>query len=457
MNAPSAPVSRHQIRLPGAVAVVVGSMIGVAVYASLGFQLAAVPGAFHIVLLWTLGAAIAFLGAVSYAELAAALPKSGGEYHFLSRIYHPGVGFLSGWISLIAGFPGPVAFAAVAFAGYLLNGLAPGWSGDGVQWTTKAIAAGLIFLVTLFHVFSLRTASRFHGWFTALKVLLLAALVGACLWFVPQPQPVQWLPSVSDWQAVPTDPFVTSLYYVLYAYSGWNAACYITSEVAEPQRRVPLALLIGVGVVFVLYLALNAAFLHVAPMSAYVDPANLSTPAFVAAHAVFGGSGARVVSVLVCLGLISSVSAMTWTGPRVTQRMGQDYRMLSLLGRTNAHGVPTAGIWLQSVLAATYVFVFETPDQLVLYVTFLLQVSVFLTVLGVFVLRVREPNLPRPYRAWGYPVTPVLFLLWEAVAMTIFLTGSHEAAKKGLATLAAGIAIYLLCRMEQHGKKSGSR
>lgn len=433
----------RSIGLASAVAVVIGNMIGTSIYVSLGFQVVGLPSGFSILMVWTLGAFIAMLGALCYAELAGALPKSGGEYHFLNVAYPPTVSFLSGWISLIAGFPAPVAIGALALGQYLMHSLT-GLPTSGADMMVRGIAIGSIVIITAFHCLTLRTASRFHGLFTLLKISLILVLIVGAFTLAPSPQPVEWLPSARDFDPRVAQPFFTSLYFALYAYAGWNSACYIASEVREPSKNVPRALLLGIGIVFLLYVLLMAGFLYATPVMDLAT--SKGEAALVAAKAIFGENGARIVGISISIGLVSFISSMTWAGPRVGQRMGQDYDLLAPLSKTNAHGIPINSILLQSFVAIGFILLVPDLEKLTLYVELLLQVSLFLTVLSVIILRVKRPDLPRPVRCWGYPVTPILFLCWIAVAMSAFLQSNHNEAIGGLGTLVAGLLVRMLCK-----------
>lgn len=439
--------SRASVGLGSAIAIVIGNMIGVSIYVSLGYQVGAPAShsAGMILLLWTVGAGIAALGALSYAELAGAFPQSGGEYHFLRQAYPPSIGFLSGWISLVVGFPGPVAIGALALGQYLL-GFITGDAWNPAAWEVRGVAAAAIVLTCGMHCFPLPRASQLHRWFTAAKVLFLVVFLVAGFLAPATTQPVEWWPSEPKWSWEQATACFVSLYYVLYAYAGWNSACYIAGEVREPQRNVPRALLLGLGITFLLYAGLMAAFLYSTPRDALAGSGLGAAQA--AALVIFGDSGARVIGGLISLALISFLSGTVWAGSRVAQRMGQDYRFLGMLGKASPQGVPRTAVLVQGAIALVMVLLFDAPDKLMLYVEFLLQISIFLTVLSVIVLRVRQPELVRPVRVWGYPFTPLLFLCWIALCMGFFLYGQHEQAMHGLATLAAGAAVYWLCKSE---------
>lgn len=424
---------RPGISLVTATAVVVANMIGTGVFTSLGFQVSGLPSAFAILMLWLTGGICAFCGAVSYGELAAALPRSGGEYHFLSRIFHPAVGFLSGWLSITVGFAAPIALAAMAFGKYFST-IFP--HASAATWSL-----GMVWLITLVHVGGVRVAASFQNLATWLKVLLIAVFI-ASGFVLAKGQPVNFIPQPQDWKLIGSTPFAVSLVYVMYSYAGWNAATYIVGEIREPQKNVPRAIAIGTLLVTVLYLALNAVFMHAAPLAALDGKLDVG---HVAAEHIFGTTGGKVMSGLICLGLASSISAMTWVGPRVMQTMGQDVRILSPFNTTDDRGVPVTGLFVQLAIVVTLLLT-SSFNAVLTAVQFSIQLGSFITVIGLFVLRRTQPDLPRPYKCWGYPLTPLLFLaisLW----MMIFLLKEEQTQMPslyGLGLIFTGLIVYFL-------------
>ncbi len=408
-------------------------MIGTGVFTSLGYQVGGLPSGFAILFLWLVGGVCAFCGALCYGELAAALPRSGGEYHFLSRIFHPAVGFMSGWLSITVGFAAPIALAAMAFGKYFST-IFP--HAPATTWSLV-----MVWLITLVHVGGVRLAASFQNTATWLKVTLICFFIGAGFWLA-HGQPVNFMPMAGDLQLIGSTPFAVSLVYVMYSYAGWNAATYIVGEIRDPQRNVPRAIAVGTLLVTVLYLALNAVFLYAAPMSALDGKLDVG---HVAAEHIFGVTGGKVMSALICLGLASSISAMTWVGPRVMQTMGQDMRILSPFNSPDERGVPVAGLFVQLSIVVTLLLT-SSFNAVLTAVQFSIQLGSFVTVLGLFVLRRTQPDLPRPYRCWGYPVTPLLFLgisLW----MMIFLLKEEQtrvASLYGLGLIASGLIIFFV-------------
>jgi APA family basic amino acid/polyamine antiporter len=422
---------RRTISLLTATSIVIGNMVGTGIFTSLGFQVGDLRTGFAIMAVWAVGGVCAMCGALAYAELGAALPRSGGEYNFLSRIYHPSIGFLAGWISATVGFAAPVAIAAKPFGTYLAD-ILPG---------TNALLLSLlvVWISTFVLLQDLRLGSAFQNASTILKVALIVVIIiaGFC---VKETQPISFLPIKGDGALILSAPFAISLYWVMFAYSGWNASTYIVGEVRNPARNIPLSVGFGTLLVGILYLALNAAFLRTTPANEMIGKEQV---ALIAGVHIFGTAGGKVMALFICLGLISTVSAMMWIGPRVTATMGQDLKALSWLARTNAHGIPTLAILVQFAIVNVLLLT-ATFQAVVNYVQFSLTLCSAITVLGVFVLRWRQPNLPRPYRTWGYPVTPIVFLaisgwmLWHLLADHT----TRGPSLWGLVTIAIGLVIY---------------
>src|SRR6195256_833646 len=279
-----------------ATSIVVADMVGIGVFTSLGFQVKDITSGFALLLLWFVGGVVALCGAFCYAELASMFPRSSGEYNFLTRSYHPGVGFLAGWLSATVGFAAPVALAAMAFGEYS-KALVPGAP-------ALALGLGIAWLVTLVHLRGVRHGSLFHNIWTVLKLALVVAFLIAGM-ALGTPQPISFAPSAIDLTYVAGAPFAISLVFVMYSDSGWNAATYIAGEIDDPHRSLPRALFAGTLIVLVLYVGLNAVFLYTTPMEKMAGQLDV---AVIAGRYIFGDWGGRVVGGLICLGLVSSIS-----------------------------------------------------------------------------------------------------------------------------------------------------
>ena len=425
------PAPKDKISLLAATAVVVGNMVGVGVFTSLGYQLFGIGGGFSPMLLWLLGGVYSLLGALCYA----ALPRSGGEYHLLSRTIHPAAGFASGWLSSTVGFAAPVALAAMAFGAYLGGVLGVGAAGQ------TGLSAVLIIAVTACHLRDVSFGSRFQLAATTLKVALVTGLA-VCGFVLGKNQGLSFLPTAGSLKEVFSGGFAVSFYFVTFSYSGWNAAAYIVGEVRDPQRSVPRALLIGTGLVTVLYVLLNAAFLYSTPVASMVGQKEVG---LVAARSIFGDSGGNIVGVLIAVGLVSAVSAMTWAGPRVGQMMGEDYRQLRFLARRTKRGIPVVAILIQSaiaiLLAASQQF-----EAVLAYIEFSLVLSLAATVFGLIWLRWKKPQLASEatFRCPCFPLVPLLFI---AISVYISLRSVERQPTEsfwGLATLGSGLCVYFI-------------
>ena len=427
VNLPAGP--RTRVSLLAAVSVVVANMVGTGVFTSLGFQVVSLSSGFVLLLLWVVGGICAFCGALAYAELGAAFPRSGGEYALLGRVFSRPAGFLAGWISMIAGFPAAVALSAIAFGRYL-HGLFP-------SLPPQATGIAMLLAVTAVHWSGLRLGSRFQVTTTLMNVATIVVIVAAGL-FVPWHGTVSFAPTREDLGTLFEAPFAISLVFVMFTYSGWNAATYISGEVARPERNVPRAVAIGTGVVFVLYLALNAFFLLSTPRDAMKGQVEV---ALVVARTAFGPFGGSVMGLVIAVLLVSSVSSMVWAGSRVTVAVGEDFPRLAILSKRSEGGAPRPAIALQTLVTLLMVAT-GTFESVLIFLQFTLLLCSFVTVLGVYVLRRREPDLPRPYRTWGYPVTPALFMACSLWMMAFVALQKPTESILGLLSLLVGVLAY---------------
>jgi APA family basic amino acid/polyamine antiporter len=406
-------------------------MVGVGVFTSLGFQVSGIPSGFSILLLWTVGGVVALCGVFSYGELGAMFPRSSGEYNFLSRAYHPAFGFLAGWVSATIGFAAPVALAAMAFGQYATS-VFPGAP-------PLLFAIGVVWLVSIVQLTGVRHSSTFQLISTVLKVLLIVAFLIAGV-LSSSRQPVSFAPSSADFGHITSAPFAIGLVFVMYSFSGWNAATYIIGELRMPQRNLPRAMLMGTVIVLFLYVALNAVFLLTAPMSELAGQLQVAS---VSGRHIFGDVGGRIVAAMICIGLISSISAMMWIGPRVTMTIGEDIPAFRVFSIRSTSGAPAYAILFQLAVATLMLFT-QSFEKVLDFIQFALLFCSFFTVLGVIKLRITRPDLPRPYRAWGYPITPVVFLLVTGFMMYYLLTERPLQAFLGMLIMISGLAIYAI-------------
>ena len=424
-------------------------MIGTGVFMSLGWQVSSfnrpdgssllTGSVFPIIMLWVVGGILALCGALCYAELATALPRSGGEYNFLSRIYHPMVGFCTGLCSATIGFAAPIAASALVFGDYFLRAF-PGAAHFVPNNSVHVLAFIVVTAVTLCHLRSLRFTGGFQAAISGLTVLLILAFVFFGF-STTAPQAITFRPHAADWNFPVLGAFGGSLIWVMYSYSGWNAASYIVEEVRNPGKALPRALIVGTIFVLALYVAVNSVFLYTTSLGRLSGQPEV---AHLAGVAVFGPIGARISSGLICVGLIANVSGMMWVGSRVSQAIGATYPVLGVLGRTTRRRVPVVSLLYQ--YAVSFVLLFFNPKNIINYVESVLIFWSLLAVLGVIVLRIREPDLPRPYLTWGYPVTPLIFAVIALFCLVQTFQIHPKETAVGAITVLIGIPIYLWAR-----------
>jgi APA family basic amino acid/polyamine antiporter len=332
-------------------------------------------------------------------------------------------------VSATVGFAAPVALAAMAFGAYFAA-VVP-------QAPPLALGLGVTWVAALVHLAGIRFGSAFQNAWTIAKIALIIAFIAAGIWS-GTPQPISFAPSAHDLTVMRSAPFAISLVFVMYSYSGWNAATYIIGEIREPQKSVPVALFAATLLVTLLYVGLNAVFLYTTPTVDMVGQLNV---AMIAGNYVFGIEGGRIVSLLISIGLVSSIGAMMWIGPRVTMAMGEDAPLLRFFSRKSKNDVPATAIILQLVVSNALLLT-QSFEAVLDFIQFSLSFCSFLTVLGVIKLRLTHPKLLRPYRAWGFPVTPLIFLAATAFVMYYLVVNRPLQSLAGFAMMLAGLAVY---------------
>jgi APA family basic amino acid/polyamine antiporter len=426
--------------------VVVSSMIGTGVLTTSGFTVYFVGSNQLMLALWVIGGVLALCGALTLCELSAALPRSGGDYVFLSEAYGPLAAFLSGWVSFLIGFGGPIAASASAAAKYLL---APLRLGDAEAAVAQpAVASAAIVALGVVHCLGRGTTIRAQGGMTVLKLGILAVLAVAGL-------AAGW----GRWENLADRPPLTpslvvtmasSLVYISYAYTGWNAASYVAGEVDRPQQRMPRAILLGTGLVLALYLALNTAYalaLSAGDVRAIVGgPENVNAIApiaQIAADHLYGPRVADPLSVAIGLTLLASVSAYILTGPRVAYAMARAGQFPEAAGRLSARGVPAVATALQVAWSLVLLWT-ASFERILVYSGVGLAVFSMLTVTAVYVLRRRRPDLPRPFRTPGYPLVPAVYLAGTGLLTAAVCYERPVVSSISLLSIAAGVPVYYL-------------
>ena len=410
-----------------AAALVLANMIGTGAFTTLGLQLEWISSGPALLLLWAIGGLVAWCGAVSYAELGTRLPRSGGEAHFLSEIFHPLLGFLSGWVSLTVGFAAAVALSAMAVGHYLAA-----WT----SWPPVFTAAGSIVLLSLAHSFGTKESSRLQNGLTALKLLVVLALgLAGALLPVPEGTEVNW--TMTGAAAIWSPGAAVAMISVFYAFSGWNAAAYIVEEIEEPRKNLPRALVVGTLLVSGLFLLLQYGFLRQAGSEALVGQIDVAQ---IAAGAMFGEAVGQMVSVLIGVLLLTGISAMIWVGPRVVRAMGNSHRLWRTFGALSANGLPLRATWLQGGISLFLVFT-SSFERVLLYSGFVLQLFTFLAVVGLLWLRLRSPK-DAGYTSPLYPLPQFVFLAFSTWSLVYLLKNQPVESLLGLLNVVAGLAAY---------------
>ena len=390
--------SGRHISVWTASAFVVASMIGTGVFTSLGFQLKDIQSVFPLMMLWIVGGIIALFGALTYSEIASALPRSGGEYHLLSRIIHPSIGFAGGLVSATVGFSAPAVLAAMALGSYLVA-LFP-------ELNPTIVGSVFIIIFHILHGKKLYWGTIFQDWTTAIKIGLIILFIIAGL-LVSDVQPISVLPKAGDGNMILSSGFAVGLVWVSYAYTGWNSSVYIAGEMKEPGVDIPRSILLSTSFVMLLYVLLNFIFLYTTPLQELIGEVEIG---YISGQHVFGYKGAKVIALGISILLISTVSSYVYIGPRIMKTMGEDYKYLRLLSKTDDQGIPVYAFWVQLVICLLFILS-SSFEQVLMYTGISLILTTTATVFSVFILRIKEPDLHRPYRTWGYPWTPIFFIL----------------------------------------------
>lgn len=458
--------------LATAVFVVVASMVGAGVLTTSGYTMASVGSNAWMLILWVIGGLTAICGALTLAELSAAMPRTGGDYVYLRAAYGPLPAFLSGWVSFLIGFAGPSAASAFASAKYLLEpfqaGLAPTLAAIRIDIVIleRAVGTALILLFAAIHLIGRRQTAQVQGWITAVKLALLVGFAAAGL-------AAGWpnRSNLADFQPI-TDTtgllgLLSSLVYIYYAYTGWNAASYMAGEVRDPQRLLPRAILLGTGGVLVIYLAVNAMYaMALTPndLQAIIkDPNNkkgfdaVAPIAELAARQLFGDDWAKPLSVAVGLMLLSSLSAYLLIGPRVIYAMAEAGQFPSvaarLTPRARTPGVATA---LQVIVTLVLLWI-GSVDSIIMYAGVGLSIFSMLAMSSIFILRRRQPGLSRPFRTPGYPITPALYLILTGMMTAAAFNQRPRESGLALVSILVGVPIYYIWQMMSARKPAADR
>ena len=426
-----------------ATALIAGAMIGTGIFLFVSDVAQHLPSRTAILAAWIVGAIIASSGALCLAELAAAYPKTGGIYIFLRRAYGPSVSFLYSWAKFLIMRPGTLAIMAVAFAVWFMDFL--GMDGQAYPWVKKTLAISTAVLVTVINITGVRTGGGVQTVLTIIKVFCLTAIVGIGVTFglgLVDPYPVT-VDSAAPLQGHPVVLFIVALIPVLWSFGGWDESPFVAEEVRNPQQNLPLSILGGLWLVAVLYVLVNAAYL------AILTPAELAgsggNTALVAMERALGGGGRKLVALALMICTFGAANGYAMTGGRIAYATGKDQALFRWFGHVNPQTkTPVRGLVVQAGLVTATILIFDMPFQLLLYTGLAYWAFSALTAAAVFVLRKRDPQRARPFRVWGYPVVPILFIVASlGMAVSVIVKDTPNALIT-LGIMAVGGVVYIV-------------
>ncbi|MBD3414924.1 MAG: amino acid permease [Candidatus Aminicenantes bacterium] len=444
-NKTLSPAAQHVDRKIGpftATSIVVANMVGAGIFTTSGIMAGQLPSSGWILACWLLGGLIAIAGALSYAELATRMPQVGGEYVYLKKIYHPSIGFLTGWTSFFVGFSVPIAASAMAFSEYIFEGLQGQFlnaNSGQLFFIKKGTALFLILLFTGIHYMGIKLGSKVQNFLTILKIGIVVGLAGtgialtggkgiSAFSFVTQGE--------SSWLA-----FGTAMMLVMFSYSGWNASSYIAGEMKNPRKNLPLSLVLGTSIVIILYIALNLFIFQAVSYDQAKGTIAIVERASIGAFGLWMGDA---LGLLISLALLSSLSAFVIIGPRVYFAMARDRLFFPFASKVHPkYKVPGRSILIQGAIALIMVLI-GSFEQLLVYIGFALNIFPWLAVFGIFLARKRQIGNSNAFKVWGYPVVPGFFLVSSLFLMAVNYLNRPLESTAAVVTVLIGVPCYFI-------------
>jgi len=426
---------KRGLTLTDATMLVVSSVIGVGIFLTPGVVAGHLPHPGVFLAAWLVGGLLSLAGALANAELGAMYPRAGGDYVYLREAYHPAAGFLVGWLSFFVIYAGTIATLATGFA----EGLA---AFIDLQESGKvAVAVALTVFTSWVNYIGVRWGARFNNVTGAIKLLALAALMVAG----PLVGRGEWLhlqPLLQGATAASPGAFGLALSPILFTYLGWNASVYVASEIRDPGRNVPRSLFIGLAVCTVVYVGLNAIYLYALPVSVLRGEVRVGEAA---ARALFGAAGGTIMAALALASVLGCLNATILVGPRIAYAMALDGLFFRGVHRVNeTHHTPHIAIVVQALTTIGLIILLRSFPSVLDYTTFAIVLATMADTTALYVLRWRKPTRYRPYRAWGYPFVPALYLAANAGIASVMLWGRPKECAIALAVAATGVPFYAL-------------
>jgi len=435
----AAPALARSLGLGDATMLVVGCIVGVGIFRTASSIAAHIQSPAVFLALWLVGGVVSLCGALCYAELAAMFPASGGDYVYLREVYGRFWGFLFGWTKLFIERTGTIAILGFVFAEYTGRVLPYG------PGTLRWVAAGAILCLTAVNVVGVRFGKYVQNVFTVLKIGALLSLiaVGAEAFAAGQAVRLDW--TLPRMDAPMLQSLGVAFVFVLWTYGGWTEAGYVAEEVKQPTRNIPKAIVGGVLVVTLLYLFVNWSYLLLIPID------RLPQAPLVAAGVMqprFGAAGATFIAGMIACSAFGALNGYILTGGRILYALGKDHALFGRLGTVHpAFHTPALALCANAAIAVGLVFT-KTFEQIMTYSTVVISVFFVLSVFGVVILRRTKPRHPRPYRAWGYPLSPIIFCLTMSAFLLDVCVKQPADAAFGFVLLALGLPLYLMSRRE---------
>jgi APA family basic amino acid/polyamine antiporter len=415
--------------------IVVANVIGAGIFTTTGYLMGYLGSAWLMLILWIAGGLIAFCGALSYGELGANYPEAGGEYTFISKLFHPLPGFLSGWLSLIVGFSAPIAASAIGFSKYFI------WAFPQIQVIdpivlSKILAIFIILTFTCIHYRGIIFGAKIQNCLTILKVTLVVGLIVAGFTIGTGSFDNLSGSSIFSGEFKGWKQVGLSLLFIMFAYSGWNSATYIGSEIKNPAKNIPRSLLISTGIIVVLYFLLNLFFVYAIPPEKMINEPEIGG---LAAGLAFGRAAEAVISLLISFALFSSLSSNIIIGPRVYYSMAKQGYFFQFAGKIHSRfGVPSASVLLQGALAVIMVLS-GTFEQILIYMGFSLGIFPIIAVLGVLKLRQSGKSV---LKMPGYPYVQIIFVLAGTLMLIFSYLERPTESLVAILTALSGIPFY---------------
>ena len=445
----SKPQLIRGLGLMGSTAIVAGTIIGTGIFLTPSSIATHVGSVGMVFLVWVFGGLLSLAGALTYAELGAAIPEAGGEYAFLRRAYGPLWGFLFGWEQFVIGKTGSIATISTGFAiflapfvGDVFRPVLPlgGWSLSLLQVIAITGTIGL----TIINYIGVVLGGRVQSVFTTLKVVIVAGLalvaLGSGAGDLSNFTPLFSAPVGAGLFAA----FLAALVGALWTYDGWNNLTMVAAEVKDPGRNIPRSFMLGMGTVMVVYLVVNLAYSYVLPIEAIQSSANVGAAM---AQSALGDSGARLFALGMVISAFATLNAAILSGARIPYAMARDglfFRFAAAVHPT--HRTPSNSLFFQAGFACLLILIFgnnrDAFDRLFTYTIFGMWIFYGMTTASVFVLRRKEPDLPRPYRTLGYPYVPAAFVVVAIVFVVNTIINSPRDTGLGILFMLAGLPFY---------------